>query len=71
MMGFGMMGGGLFGIVIIGVVIYLLLNNNGSFRHDRNIDSSTNNALDILNERYAKGELSEEEYLKKKQILRD
>ncbi len=72
MMGFGMMGGGFFGLIIIVVIIYLIVNsNNGSSGYHTNNYTKGNNALEILSERYAKGEISEEEYLKKKKILKD
>jgi len=71
MMGFGMMsmGGGLLWILIIGVVIYMINNNrnNRSFGYDR---YRNNDPLDILDERFAKGEITEEEYLQKKKMLK-
>lgn len=39
--------------------------NNIGFRRDEN------NALDILDKRFANGEISEEEYLKRRSILKD
>jgi putative membrane protein len=71
--GYGMMGG--FGFIIplllIGLIIYavvkLLPGGNRNYSNHR----TENDALDILNQRYAKGEISEEEYVKKKKILRD
>lgn len=70
--GYGMMGG--FGFIIplilIGLIIYavvrLLPGGNRNYSNHR----TENDALDILNQRYAKGEISEEEYVKKKKILR-
>lgn len=71
--GYGMMGG--FGFIIplllIGLIIYavvrLLPGGNRNYSHH----GTENDALDILNQRYANGEISEEEYVKKKKILRD
>lgn len=68
MMGFGMMGGGFLGLIIIGVVLYLILNN--SSQHNNN-NYKRNTAKEILDETYAKGEISEEEYLQKKKTLKD
>ena len=47
----------LIGVILIGVVIYLLVNNS---RHTGSKQSS--DALDILKERLAKGEIDEETY---------
>jgi len=65
-------GGGMFLMMGFGFLIFLAfiflafklmkVNSHSSF-------SSNNLALDILNERYAKGEINEEEYTKKKTIL--
>jgi len=76
MMGYGyrygnnMMGGG-FGviipliiIVIVAVIIYKLLQN----RKIQDIGYS-DNSLDILNERFARGEIDEDEYSRKKNLL--
>jgi putative membrane protein len=60
----------LFPIIIIVVLIFIFMNpsgrgNNIGFRRDEN------NALDILDKRFANGEISEEEYLKRRSILKD
>lgn len=67
MMGFGMMGGGLFGLLFMGLIIYLIISffNNGTFYNIKN-----DNPLEILKERYARGEISEEEYVEKRKILK-
>jgi putative membrane protein len=51
-------------IVIVIFAIYKLLQNNNT----KNIEPK-NNSLDILNERFARGEINEEEYNTKKNIL--
>ena len=57
--GFGMMGfGWIFFILIIALVIYLLSNK-----------SDKKSAKDILDERYAKGEIDLEEYNERKENL--
>ncbi|MGO1470682.1 MAG: SHOCT domain-containing protein [Tissierella sp.] len=53
-------------IAIIGISIYMIVNN----KKDNN-NTRSNSALEILNERYAKGEINDEEYKKKKENLRN
>ncbi|UYG98093.1 SHOCT domain-containing protein [Cytobacillus firmus] len=72
MMNFGMLLNMLFWILIIGFAIYgvvLLImkpfeKNKGSDRKSDHV-----NALDILRERFARGEINEEEYEQKKRVL--
>ena len=76
MMGYGygwilMFIGGLIVIGIIGVIIYALVRaanpsgkSGSSVLHETQYDSSS--ALAVLAERYAKGEISDEEYKQKK-----
>lgn len=70
--GFGMFrGGGLVGIIIIAIALYFLIkylneNKKGSSGFNQN-----RSAMDILNERYAKGEIDDEEYDKRKKMLKD
>ena len=64
--------------ILVGALVYYTFNTNnnrqGSNNNSQNNNiphnfSIANNPLDILNERFAKGEIEEEEYLKKKAIL--
>jgi len=72
MMGYGYgynMMGGWFGmmiipIILIGVVIYVI-NNQGQKNNGKDIGFK-DNSIDILNERFAHGEINEEEYNTKK-----
>ncbi|MGX7244407.1 SHOCT domain-containing protein [Enterococcus quebecensis] len=84
--GRGMMGGGMFGmgifwwgfliIVILGVVYFTRNRSN----QQTGVDNYPNqeptkkefpsSALDILDEEFAKGNISEEEYLSKKEVLK-
>ncbi|MDF2519406.1 MAG: hypothetical protein K0R84_34 [Clostridia bacterium] len=74
MMGWGYYGlmGGMFGMMLIplaliGVTIYAIikLTGNNNMRGGRSYD----NSLEILNERFVKGEIDEEEYKRKKEML--
>lgn len=72
--GFGNMGSGMFFIwiipiiliVIVGIAVYMIVNNKNG-----NNKTRSNSALEILNERFAKGEIDEEEYNKRKKNLLD
>lgn len=74
-MGGGFMGGGIFGmfinILIIALIAYLIfklvqnLGNNGA----GNSRKSNRDSVQILKERYARGDIDEDEYLKRKDIL--
>ncbi|SFC44911.1 putative membrane protein [Alkalibacterium subtropicum] len=72
--GFSMMLGGLFWIVLIIVFLYLLFRkvSEDNTRHNthHNTISRNHSALDILDEEYAKGNISEDEYMRKKNHLR-
>jgi uncharacterized membrane protein len=56
-------------ILVIFIIFYLNPSNErNSFDFRRDIKS--NNALDILDRRFANGEISEEEYIKRRSILK-
>ena len=68
-MPYNMMGSLIVAIILIAIVciaLYMIVNNKNGNRNTR-----SNSALDILNERYAKGEIDEEEYNKKKRNIRE
>ncbi|WP_130806087.1 SHOCT domain-containing protein [Senegalia massiliensis] len=51
-------------LLIIGISLFMIRKNN-----KKNSKESNSSALEILNERYAKGEIDEEEYNRKKNNL--
>jgi putative membrane protein len=61
----------LFILLIIGVIFMIMSPNQNNRNNNYNAGTpvSSNRALDILKERYAKGEISEDEYLKAKKNL--
>jgi len=72
-------GGGVFmiigGLILLGLFIYAIVILTRGKQTNQLVTSSivhqdTGNALNILNERYARGEVSEEEYARKKSELR-
>lgn len=70
--GFNGFGGGPFmmiiPILIVGLIIYALYKLLNQSKNNTAMDNSQ--ALNILMERYAQGEISEEEYLNKRKMLR-
>ncbi|MBC3898716.1 SHOCT domain-containing protein [Acetobacterium malicum] len=74
--GFGMMGitGGanMFMILLLVLVVVAIVwfSKNGNPQNNRFEYQTTDRSLEILNERYASGEIADEEYTKKKIELR-
>ena len=67
-------------ILIVGVIIFAVYNivqNNkdkskaANHYQENNYRAKKNKALDILDERYAKGEIDEDEYLRRKSTLNE
>jgi len=59
-------------VILIAILVYFLLKSNKSKSSDsKSIDTKYDdaNALAILKEKFAKGDITEEEYLNKKNIL--
>ena len=54
-------------IILIAVVMYLILNQEGSKKF--NVHKSEDNSLGILNERFARGDIGEDEYNRIKSTL--
>ncbi len=51
-----------FGVIVLGVLIYA---GNKKRKREKNT-----RAMDILNQRYAKGEITEQEYIKRKETMK-
>jgi len=63
------------GLILVGLLIYwFYISQNRqqpSFFATENMPVNSGNALNILNERYARGEISDEEYMRIKVKLRN
>ncbi len=64
--GFGMGFGWILWIAIIALIVFLVWQY---LRQDKNLGDSQNSPLEILKQRYAKGEIDKEEYEEKKRDL--
>jgi len=64
--GFGMGFGGILWIAIIALIVFLVWQY---LRQDKNLGNSKHSPLEILKQRYAKGEIDKEEYEEKKRDL--
>ncbi|MDF2883231.1 MAG: hypothetical protein K0R54_3788 [Clostridiaceae bacterium] len=71
--GYGMLGwfGMIIPLIFIALVVYAAVRFSQSNHRNYSNSRSGNDAMNILNERYANGEISEEEYSKKKKMLID
>lgn len=58
-------------LILLGLVIFAVVKLSQGGRISYGNERLRNDALDILNQRYAKGEISDEEYEKKKRMLRE
>lgn len=70
-----MFGGmGFMGLLLVVLVVYLFMSTFDNQRNRNQSHESTaseNRALELLDERYARGEIDEEEYNRRKTILKD
>lgn len=70
--GYGFMGFGMIiQLIIFSLIAYAVIKIiNGSSKSSKVQINQIHSALLILNEKYANGEISEEEYLRKKELLK-
>ena len=66
--GFGMGFGGILWIAIIALIVFLVWQY---LRQDKNLGGSKNSPLEILKQRYAKGEIDKEEFEGKRKNLNE
>lgn len=66
--GWGMSWGWIIGLIILGITVWLIIKSIHQNHPSR--DSSTKSAIDILKERYAKGEIDKEKYEDRKKNLK-
>lgn len=58
-------------ILLIGLIVYVVINlTGGSHLHYKTRYANTDHAVDILKQRFANGEITEEEYKNKKDLLK-
>lgn len=60
-------------LVLIAIAVYMIFKNNktGEQISQGRSNQSSSRALEILDERYAKGEIDEEEYNRRKSVLKN
>ncbi len=70
MWGGGMWFGWIFWLVIIGAIVWLVMNQSGRNKNQNQTNPHLESPLDILKNRYAKGEITKEQFDRMKQDLR-
>lgn len=66
--GFGMLWVLVACIALVSLIVASLFRASGTYSH-RQHEFRSDNSLDILNERFARGEIGEDEYNRKRQLL--
>lgn len=75
MWGFSHMGHGMFGTGFLGwaitllIIVLVVLLLGRLFRPDKKISTDTRDSMKILDDRFARGEISEQEYRKMREVL--
>lgn len=69
MLGFGGIFMLVFWVLVVVLVVWSIHELSGKHHHDHHYGNSANRALEILKERYAKGEVSKEEFESKKKDI--
>ena len=62
MWGGGMWFGWIFWLIIIGLIVWLLINQSGKNRIQNQVNPHFESPIDILKKRYAKGEISKDQF---------
>ncbi len=61
--------GWIFWLVIIGVIVWLVMNQSGRNRNQNQVNPHQESHLDILKKRYARGEINKEQFEQMKKDL--
>lgn len=65
-----MMGGGMIiSIAVIGLIVYLIISNTNS-KKQSNVILKTSTSIELLENEFAKGNITEEEFIRKREILK-
>jgi putative membrane protein len=67
--GGGMWFGWIFWLVVIGAIVWLIINQSNRSRNQNQISSPNESPIDILKKRYAKGEINKEQFDQMKKDL--
>ena len=59
------------GLILIAIVAYFLIKHFDENRDSSNNSRGRKDPIDILDERYAKGEIDDEEYTRRRKTLED
>lgn len=68
-MGYGMGWWWIIGIILIIIIVWLVVKAINQNKHPTSINAENKSPLDILKERYARGEIDKEEFEERKRML--
>ena len=61
--------GGFFGLLLLFIILYFIIKVIMSFLPKSNADVDKNDSLEILKNRFAKGEITEDDYQRMRELL--